>query len=157
MTMPQLTDAHRALAQLVGHWTGEERLHPSPWAPQGATATGRVENRSALDGFVVLQDYEQSREGVPPYRGHGVFRWDPEDRSYALDWYDSMGGGPTEFRGEFLDGVLTMRAEQPHGPTRAVFDFREADTYQYRMDVSPDGTHWHPVMEGRYRRAAAGR
>lgn len=157
MTMPQLTPAHRALERLIGHWQGEERIHPSPWAPQGALAQGTVFNRSSLDGFAVVQDYAQTRDGQVNYRGHGVFRWDQERSEYVLHWFDSSGQAPAEFRGPFLDGVLTLGATSLQGHTRAIFDFRAADRYLYRMDVSPDGAQWHPFLEGTYLRQAAAR
>ncbi|MGE5277442.1 MAG: DUF1579 family protein [Acidobacteriota bacterium] len=75
--MPRPGEPHRQLRKLVGSWRGEERLSPSPWDPVGGTAVGRVENRSALDGFAVVQDYEQERNGAVGFRGHRVFSWDP--------------------------------------------------------------------------------
>ncbi len=37
MTNPTLTNAHHQLARLVGTWTGEEQMFPSPWLPEGGT------------------------------------------------------------------------------------------------------------------------
>jgi|GEM_PF-3960233 len=76
MQMPKPTDAHRKLEKLAGSWHGEEQISPSPLDPVGGKAFGRLTNRLALDGFVVLQDYEQERDGVVNFRGHGVFGWD---------------------------------------------------------------------------------
>lgn len=150
MQMPQLTEPHRRLAVLVGSWRGEETLQPSPWDPKGGTAIGEVRNSLALDGFAVVQDYAQARGGQVTFRGHGVFRWDQEAQEYVLHWFDSMGQAPTEFRGTFVDGVLTLSSAQPHGMTRAAFDFRRSGQYEYRMEVSPDGHTWHPFMTGTY-------
>ena len=152
MTMPLLTDAHRELRRLVGIWRGEERLFPSPWAPNGATAMGVVRNVVALDGFAVVQDYEQVRDGKVTFRGHGVFRWDPESGDYVLHWFDSSAQAPSEFRGPLLDGVLTLGTGQPHGQTRAIFDLRTEHRYHYLMQVSSDGREWHPFVEGNYTR-----
>ncbi len=152
MTMPKVTEAHRQLERLVGAWSGEERLYPSPFDPQGGAAVGRVRNRLALDGFAVVQDYEQERDGAIGFRGHGVFRWDADDRSYALHWFDSLGLAPSEFRGGFEGDVLTLVNAGPQGVTRAVFELRGDDSYVYRMQVSPDGSNWFPFMEGTYAR-----
>jgi superfamily I DNA/RNA helicase len=59
ITIPKVTEAHRRLERLVGAWSGEERLYPSPFDPLGGAATGRVRNQLALDGFAVVQDYER--------------------------------------------------------------------------------------------------
>jgi hypothetical protein len=150
MTLPHRTDAHRKLDTLVGTWHGEERLHPSPMAPNGDTALGTVRNVLALDGFAVVQDYEQSRDGKVAFRGHGIFRFDQESGDYLLHSFDSSGQAPGEFRGAFVDGVLTLGASREQGHARAVFDFRAAGKYRYLMEVSSDGRQWHPYMEGTY-------
>lgn len=150
--MPKPTDEHRALERLVGTWSGEERLHPSPWDPQGGTAVGRVENRLALDGFAVLQHYEQERNGAVGFRGLGVFRFDSGTREYVFHWFDNMGTPPNEYRGGYDDGVWTLDSRNPAVSSRAVFDFREKNAYRFRMEVSQDGEQWNPFMEGTYRR-----
>ncbi len=94
MEMPKPTEAHRRLERLVGAWTGQERLHPSPWDPSGGPAVGHVENRAALDGFAVIHDYEQERNGTVTYRGHGIYTWDSTRRQYMMHWWDSMGFPP---------------------------------------------------------------
>ena len=152
MEMPKPTEAHRKLEKLVGSWSGEEKISPSPWDPQGGTAVGRVQNRLALDGFIVVQDYEQERGGAVNFRGHGVFSWDSMQQCYVLHWFDSMGMPPNEFCGNFDDNVLTLSSSGPQGHSRAVFDFREEGSYTFRMDVSQDGSEWYTFMEGKYAR-----
>jgi len=154
MDMPNPTDAHRQLEKLAGSWSGEERLFPSPWDPQGGTALGRAHNRIALDGFIVVQDYEQERHGSVNFRGHGVFSWDSSQQCYVLHWFDSMGTPPNEFKGTFEEDVLTVTNQGPQGHSRAVFDFRETDLYHFRMEVSQDGNQWYTCMEGTYTRQA---
>jgi Protein of unknown function (DUF1579) len=149
MAMPVVTEAHRRLDRLVGSWKGEERLYPSPFDTQGGSAIARVHNQRALDGFAVVQDYEQERDGKVRFRGHGIFRWDGEDGAYTLHWFDSLGLPPSEFRGQFEGEALTLVNDGPQGMTRAVFEFG-GRSYTYRMQVSPDGTNWFPFMEGAY-------
>jgi hypothetical protein len=150
--MPKPTQAHKQLEILVGIWSGEERLHPSPWDPQGGTATGRVTNRLDLDGFVVVQEYVQERHGIVTFRGHGIFWWDARMQKYVMTWFDSMGMPPNEFRGDFVDNVLTVSSPASQGYSRAVFDMSSPGSYRFQMDVSPDGNEWHTFMEGRYTR-----
>ncbi|MGH7409549.1 MAG: DUF1579 family protein [Candidatus Methylomirabilis sp.] len=150
MDMPKPSEAHRKLQKLVGRWKGEERLSPSPWDPKGGTAVGRIENRPALDGFVVVQDYEQERDGAVGFRGHGVFSWDPTKKRYLLHWFDSMGMPPNEFVGDFERDVLTVTGASSQGQSRAVFDVSKPGRYSFRMDVSGDGKEWQTFMEGKY-------
>lgn len=150
MEMPQLTDAHRQLEQFVGRWAGEEKIYPSPFDPQGGTVLARVENRLALNGFAVVQDYEQEKNGQIVFRGHGVFRWEAMQQCYEMHWFDSMGFAPSVFRGNWAGEVLTVTNQSPQGHSRATFDFGPKGRYKFLMEVSQDGKQWFPFMEGQY-------
>jgi hypothetical protein len=152
MDMPRPTEAHRKLERIVGRWIGEERLHPSPWDAAGGTALGRVDNRLALDGFVVVQEYEQERNGAITFRGHGVVSWDATQQCYVMHWFDSMGMPPNVFRGSFDGGVLLLTGKDQQGQSRVTFDFSRDGEYTFRMEVSPDGSQWLTFMEGAYTR-----
>ncbi len=67
MEMPKPTEAHRRLHAFLGEWEGEEKLSPSPWGP-GGTAHGRSICRLDLDGFFVIQDYVEEKDGRTSYR-----------------------------------------------------------------------------------------
>jgi Protein of unknown function (DUF1579) len=156
MEMPKPGEAHARLHKLAGRWTGAETLHPAPWDPAGGPATGAVENRVVLDGFVVVQEYQQTRGGAPNFAGHGMFWWDAAAGEYVMTWFDSMMGTPAEYRGDFEGDVLRLRNELPGGGfSRASFDLSTPDRYVFLMEVSPDGSIWAPAMEGRYTRHSA--
>ena len=135
MPMPTPSAGHSRLECLVGSWRGQERIHPSPMAPAGGKAVGRVHNVRALDGFAVVQSYEQERDGGVNFRGHGVFRFDPARDRHVLHWFDSLGGPPVEFHGRFEGDTLTLVHEGPQGSVRASWDLSEPTRYSYRMDV----------------------
>lgn len=133
MEMPSPTDPHRKLHRIAGNWVGDERMHPPPWDPKGGMAVGRVHNRIALDGYVVIQDYEQERDGDLPrtWNLHGA-------RCRALStlyWFDSVGVPPNIFKGRFENNILTLTSEGAQGYTRTVFDFTQEKRYQFRMEV----------------------
>jgi hypothetical protein len=152
MQMPTPTDAHRKLEALAGRWKGDETLSPSPWDPVGGKAHGRVHNRSALDGFAVIQDYEQEQNGKVNFRGHGVFAYDQQKNRYTLHWFDSAGMGASVFEGTFEGQVLTLTTASPQGQMRAIWDVSKPGKIISRMDVSGDGKKWDPFMEGTYLR-----
>lgn len=153
MDMPTPGAAHARMEKFVGAWTGDERIYPNPWDPRGGAAVGRARNRMALDGFVLIHEYEQERSGRITLQGHAVLRWDAGLDRYVLHWFDSMGMPPKEFRGDFDGDVLTLTSEDRQGWIRAVWDFGESGRYSYLMEVSPDGESWQPLMEGEYRRS----
>ncbi len=151
MDMPQPSDAQRRLAGLVGHWTGTETVAPNPGDPEGATAQADVRNRSALGGFIVVQDYVQKREGEVHFGGHGVFSHD--GNQYVLHWWDLMGMPPDTFTGDFDGDVLKLQAETAMGLARCSFDLSRRDAYGFTMEVSEDGQDWFAFMQGEYARA----
>lgn len=150
MEMPKPTAAHRQLERLVGSWKGIEHMFPSQWNPAGGEALARITNRLALDGFVVVQDYEQEADGVVTFQGLGVFSWDANEPGYVLHWFDSMGMPPNVFRGNFEGDVLTLTSKWSHGYHRAVFDLSQEGHYTFRMEVSESGEQWATLMEGQY-------
>ena len=152
MEMPKPSPEQQALSILVGEWFGEEHILPGPFDPVGGPALGRVHNRLALDGFAVIQDYEQERKGTVNFRGHGVFRRDLRESRYMLHWFDSLGLAPSTFRGTLEARVLTLTAKQDQGFARAVFDFTQPGWYGYRQEVAPDGNNWIAFMTAEYRR-----
>jgi hypothetical protein len=148
MEMPQLTEAHRQLEKFVGSWTGDEKLFPSPWDPKGGAAVGRVVNRLAVDGFAMVQEYEQERGGKVTFRGLGILRYDAGEKCYVMYWFDSMGQPPNVFKGNFEGNRLTLSCRDAQGNMRAAWDFLDKDRYSFRMDFSGDGQNWQPFSEG---------
>jgi hypothetical protein len=151
--MPQPREEHRRLHVLAGEWVGDEKLFPSPWGPGGA-AVGRSSCRLGLDGFFVIQDYEEEKDGRVCFRGHGVFGYDAQAAEYCWYWVDSMGfvpSGPS--RGRWEGDTLTFRSESPQGVSRYVFRFEGERAYHLRIENSFDGGKtFAPLMEGAYRR-----
>jgi hypothetical protein len=154
MEMPKPTDAHRKMSILTGKWTGEEKLHPSPWDPKGGSAIGRSENRLALDGFALLHDYTQERNGAVTFSGHGVLTFDSKEQCYVMHWWDSMGCGVNVFKGSFEGNTLNMSRNEARGQGRIIWEFPSANSHRFRMDFSQDGNQWQPFMEGEYKRTS---
>jgi Protein of unknown function (DUF1579) len=151
MSMPKPSEHHHRLEKLVGRWQGTETMYPSQWDPQGGTATGRNDSRLALDGFALITDYEQERDGVITFRGHGVMTWDGKEECYLLHWFDSMGSPPEIFRGNFEGDVLTVG----HGGAmhvRLIYDLTRDGVMGSAMEMSPDGTAWATLFTCDYRR-----
>lgn len=157
MEMPKPTEEHRRLVSLLaGHWSGVEKMHPSPWDPQGGTAKATIDARAACDGFCVVTEYVQKRDGRVSYVGHGVTGYDAQHRRYLQHWSDSVSGMPPEAKPGVFDGdTLTFHGAGPAGRTRYVYRFATPGVQEFRIEVSPDGAVWHPFIEGRYVRGKA--
>ena len=153
MEMQKLQEEHKKLQSLAGTWTGEEKLHPSPWDPKGGQATGRVQSRLDLDGFFLISDYVEERGGKVSYRGHGVFGYDPAEKAYIMYWFDSMGcSAPSPARGKWQGNRLVFEQRAPMGHSRYTYNFEGEGRYAFLMEHSEDGKKWAPFMEGKYTR-----
>src|SRR5438067_11430064 len=83
-------EEHRKLAVFAGEWDGEEMVFPSRWTA-GGPAVSDVTARMDLNGFYLIQDTRQTRDGHETFATHGVITYDREDRHYNLFWHDSLG------------------------------------------------------------------
>ena len=149
--MPKPGEHHEKLKKLAGQWQGEEKMYPSDWDPKGGTAMGHTSARVSLDGFAVLSDYHQERDGRVTYQGHAVWTYDAKEGCYVLHWFDSMGSPAEVFKGTFENNVLTVS----HGGkmhARLTYDLSHGDTMKSKMEMSPDGTHWNVFFDGIYRK-----
>jgi Protein of unknown function (DUF1579) len=153
MDMPKPTEQHRRLHALAGEWVGEETLSPSPWGP-GGSAVGRHSCRVAVDGFFVIDDYSEEKDGRVSFRGHGVFGYDAQAKEYCWYWVDSMGFVPAApSRGQWEGDTLTFHSKSAHGQGRYVFRFENEQTYNFRIENSFDGGKtFNTMMEGTYHR-----
>jgi uncharacterized protein DUF1579 len=152
--MPQPTEHHRKLAALEGTWTGVEKLYPSPWGP-GGPAKGRTSSRLSIEGFFLVQDYEEEQDGRVVFRGHGVMGYDPQEQSYLWYWFDSMGSAPPKpSRGKWEGDTLTFLSESPGQRSRYTYRFESADQYSFKIEGARGGSDWMPFMEASYSRNA---
>jgi hypothetical protein len=155
MEMPKPTLEHVKLERLAGHWEGEEMMHPSPWDPKGGTAIGRTRSRLALNGFAVISDYEQERNGAIVFTGHGVWSFEPKGSLYTLHWFDCMGTAPEVFVGRFDGDGLAVTHGGPGMHARMTYHWTDPQHMLTRMEMSQDGAIWKTLFDGNYRRTDA--
>ena len=154
MELPKPTEQHKRLEAMVGEWTSEETMHPSPWDPKGGQATGRTTTRMDLDGFFAVTNYVQQRDGRVTYRGHGVYGWDPSQEQYMMHWFDSIGMDPgPPAPGRWEGDTLCFQHQTKMGHSRYTTKFLSKDAYTFKLESSPDGQNWSVFMEGTYKRA----
>ena len=152
LAAPSPLPEHRKLAVFAGEWKGEEMVYPSRWVSGGA-ATSHVVARMALSGFYLIQDTSQTRDGKESFATHGVFTYDREDRTYKLFWHDSLGYyPPSPASGGWAGKVLTLVRGSLRGNARHVYELVDDNTYNMKIQFSPDAEGWADVLTGVYRR-----
>ena len=143
---------HARLAAFAGEWNGEEMVFPSRWT-EGGTATSHVVAHMDLNGFYLIQDSVQTRDGKQSFATHGIFTFDREDRTYKLFWYDSLGyTPPSPASGGWVGKTLTLVRGSLRGNARHVYDIIDDDSYSLKIQFSPDAEGWADVLTGVYRR-----
>ncbi|WGS20982.1 DUF1579 family protein [Bradyrhizobium sp. ISRA463] len=149
---PSPLEEHRRLAVFAGEWSGEEVVHPSRWTA-GGPATSHVSARVALNGFYLIQDSVQTREGKESFATHGVFTYDREERTYKLFWHDLLGYyPPSPASGAWINKSLILVRGSLRGNARHVYEVVDDNTYNMKIQFSPDAEGWADVLTGVYRR-----
>lgn len=106
-----------------------------------------------LNGFYLIQDVRQMRDGRETFATHGLFTYDREDRRYKMFWHDSLGYfAPAPASGGWTNNVLTLVRGSLRGSARHVYEIVDADTYVLKIQFSPDAEGWADVLTGVYRR-----
>jgi hypothetical protein len=153
LAAPSPLPEHKRLAVFSGEWNGEETVYPSRWQA-GGQATSRVSARIALNGFYLIQDSVQIREGKENFETHGLFTYDREDRTYKLFWHDSLGYyPPSPASGGWAGKSLVLVRGSLRGNARHLYEIVDDNTYTMKIQFSPDAEGWADVLTGVYRRA----
>jgi len=143
---------HARLAAFAGEWNGEEVVFPSRWT-EGGPATSHTVARMDLNGFYLIQDSIQMRDGKQAFATHGIFTFDRDDRTYKLFWYDSLGyTPPSPASGGWVGQTLTLVRGSLRGNARHVYEILDDNSYSLKIQFSPDAEGWADVLTGVYHR-----
>ena len=154
LAAPSPLPEHKTLSVFAGEWSGEEMVYPSRWTAEGR-ATSRVTARMALNGFYLIQDTVQMRDGKESFATHGLFTYDREDRTYKLFWHDSLGYyPPSPASGGWAAKSLVLVRGSLRGNARHVYEVVDDNTYNMKIQFSPDAEGWNDVLTGVYRRVS---
>lgn len=149
MEMPKLTPQHTRLKALAGEFVSKETIHPMDGMPKGAEAASVTHSKMGLDGFALIQDYEQKIDGKIVFRGHGVMRYDTRSKKYELHWFDNMAGPVSVMRGDFKDNHLMLSGKDYDGrPMRLMYDLHKGGGYYFEVQMRNAARQWATVMEG---------
>ena len=112
--------------------------------------------RIDLNGFYLIQDTVQTRDGKQSFATHGVFTYDREDRLYKLFWHDLLGYyPPAPASGGWTTNDDLVRGSL-RGNARHVYEVIDDDSYTMKIQFSPDAEGWADVLTGIYRRTGKG-
>src|ERR1700721_280338 len=135
LAAPAPLEEHRRLADFAGEGAGEGMVFPAGWT-EGGPATSRVTARIDLNGFYLIQDTRQTRDGKETFATHGVFTFDREDRLYKLFWHDSLGYyPPSPASGGWTGKTLILVRGSLRGNARHVYEATAHNSSSMKIHV----------------------
>jgi hypothetical protein len=134
-----------------GSWTLEGDLKPGPMAPQGGKMI-ETEKCDWMDGGFFLVCKSDYKGSVGSGTGFAIMGYSPDDKAYTYREFNSWGEF-TDSRGSVDDDTWTWTNDEKMGNTtmkgRFIMKFTSATSYNFTFDISPDGTKWTTVMDGK--------
>ena len=151
MDTPKPGPELKKLDYFVGHWTSEGDVKPGPMGPGGKFTM--EEHTEWMDGgyFVVIHS-KYSGGGMPSGTGTAYMGYDPQEKVYTYDEFNSMGEA-THSKGMVDGDTWTWTNDMKMGPQsmkgRFSMKMFSPTSYSYKFEMSPDGTNWTLVMDGK--------
>jgi hypothetical protein len=141
----------KKLDYFLGTWTSEGDTKPGPMGPGGKFSdSGHGEWMDGGFFLVIHSDFKSAAMGNAT--GTAYMGYDPQEKLYTYDEFSSTGenvhskgtvdGDTWNWTNEFKMGPQTMKA-------RYTMKILSPDSYTFKFEMSPDGTKWDTVMEGK--------
>ena len=150
MQPPKPAPELKKLDIFVGSWTLDGTMKPGMMGPGGSmTENEKCEWMEGSFYLVCHSDYKSSMgNGV----GLSVMGYSADDKAYTYREFNSFG----EFddsRGSLDGDTWTWTNEEKMGGMtmkgRFTMKITSASSYNFTFDMSPDGTKWSTVMDGK--------
>jgi len=148
--MPKPAPELSQLDYLAGHWTTEGELKPGPFGPGGKVTS--VDDSEWMDGKFFLVMHSKFSGASGDMTGMAIFGYDSANKVYTYNSFNSAGEAD-HYTGTLDGDTLTWSGSIPVGDktltTHYITKKLSPTSYTYRFEISPDGTNWIPVMDGK--------
>lgn len=140
----------KKLDYFVGTWAAEGEIKPGPMGPGGKfTGTNHVR---WMDGGFFLVTHSEFRGAMGKGTETSYMGYDSDEKVYTYDSFNSLGeadhakgrvdGDTWTWQSETRMGTRTMKG-------RLTIKVLSTAAYEFRFEMSPDGTTWTTVLEGK--------
>lgn len=141
---------HERLAYFVGDWQFEGRAMDSPMGPGGPLSG--TDDCEWFEGRFHVVCHGEANTPRGRMKTGSVWGYDPLVQKYTLYGFNSSG--EAFYVLGTVDGkVWTWNAEYPMGEQvmhlKATVTEESSTAYRYRLEMSPDGTNWTVMEQGR--------
>lgn len=151
MQMPKPSPELKKLEYFTGTWTMEGDMKPGPMGP-GGKWTGTEQLKWMDGGFFLVSQSGFKSDSMGSATGTAYMGYDVNDKMYTYDAFNTVG--ESEHAKGMIDGDnWTWTSEgKMNGQTiksRYSMKILSPTSYTMKYEISPDGTNWNTVMEGK--------
>jgi len=150
MDSPKPAPELKKLDYFVGTWAAEGEIKPGPMGPGGKfTGTNRVE---WMDGGFFLVTHSDFSGAMGTGTETAYMGYDSDDKAYTYDSFNTLG--EADHAKGSLDGdtwiwLSESRVGQQAMKGRLTIQVLSPSAYKFKFELSPDGTHWSTLLEGK--------
>jgi len=150
MEAPKPTPEHKKLDVFAGSWTLDGDMKPGPMGPGGnMTESEKCEWMEGNFFLVCRSDFKSSMGNGT---GIGVMGYSADDKAYTYREFNSWGEA-TDSRGTLDGDTWSWVSDEKMGAKtvkgRFTMKIISPTSYNFTFDMSPDGTKWTTVMDGK--------
>lgn len=140
----------QAMGYFAGDWTLDGTAKISPSSP--ASPFTAHEKSEWVSGGFFLETHTSSRGPLGALRSTRVMGYNPEDKTYTYNAYNSLGEHMIAI-GNFQGNVWTWKSEAKMNGLvtsgRYTITITSPNTYTFRSEVAGPNASWSTVMEGK--------
>jgi Protein of unknown function (DUF1579) len=150
MEIPKPAPELEKLDYFAGTWTAEGKVTPGPMGSGGKfTGTNHVQ---WMDGGFFLVTRSEFNGAMGKGTETSYMGYDSDDQMYTYDSFNSLGEAD-HAKGNVEGDTWTWQSETRIGAQRIkgrlTITVLSATTYDFKFEMSPDGTTWNTILEGK--------
>ena len=148
---PKPGPEQKKLDYFTGNWVSDGDAKAGPMGP-GGKMTMNQEAKWMDGGFFVVIHSGYKSAGMGDGTGTAFLGYDPQDKVYTYDEFNSAGEA-VHAKGTVDGDTWIWTSDMKMGPQTAKSRFTEKilspTAYTFKFEMSPDGTTWNTVMDGK--------
>jgi hypothetical protein len=147
----------KAMEGMAGHYKIAMKYKMDPTAADWSESEGTAEYSLVLDGCAMKVVFKADMMGRT-MTGHQYLTYNRMSGKWQSMWTDDMGAYISYMEGDMADGKMVLLGEESMmGQTIQMRSTTENITdggFDWKMEMSMDGTNWMPMMMGSYSRVS---
>jgi hypothetical protein len=140
----------KTLDVFAGSWTLSGEMKPGPMGPGGSMT--ETESCKWMEGGYFLVCNVDFKSSMGNGTGTAYLSYDANQKMYTYDAFNSMGEAEHS-KGALEGDTWTWSSEEKMGSqvakARFIIKVASPSSYSFKFDMSPDGTTWATVMDGK--------